>query len=402
MSETQSGLDRYEGRYLINWGWEDGKDVSRFANVKVAGDHLTLESETVSFPIDGPGFLPIGHPLIERRVGDPRPLGAASEAHTFDAADSGRSYRFVLGDGDVAQSVIVIRDGRPSQPCPKFVPLPEEVPRRRERHEWLDLGHAGLCMMAGDAEALKSFYERLGFVARAAGDSVTIAQGWTAIGFLGFQRQPCINYRGASIVENAFELAKRGYVVANGLVEATHVQGDGTGGFFVYDPNGHRMFFNTHPVERADYEAWKSGTLQPRADNSPERAATSNAHHTSNAMVAPVSLPLGELVACLDVTDLSESMSFYRGMGFEIIDQTSEFAILFSRPAREDRYAFPVRLRQSAEPRFSFGFLCEDVNGVCNEIKARDIEIITTSDGPAFVDPDGNCVTLLPPLTDSR
>lgn len=390
MSEVQLGLHRYHGRYLLNWRWEDGKDISRFLNVKVAGDHLDAETESVTYPIDAPGFLPTAHPLIERQVGETRPLIGASEEHTFEATGSRRSYRFALGEDGDAQSVVVIRDGEPSEPCPKFVPLPEEIPGRRERCEWLDLGHPALCMMAGDAQALESFYERLGFVTRAAGGSVTVAQGWTAFGFLGFQRHPCINYRGASIVDNAFELAKRGYVLANGLVEATHVQGDGTGGFFVYDPDGHRTFFNSHPLERADYEAWKSGTLAPDAGN----------HHTKNAMVAPVSLPLGDLVVCLDVTDLSESVSFYRGMGFEIIDQTSESAILFSRPAREDRFAFPVRLRQSVEPRFSFGFLCEDVDGVCDEIRARGIEIISTPDGPAFVDPDGNCVTLLPALTD--
>jgi len=40
----------------------------------------------------------------------------------------------------------------------------------------------------------------------------------------------------------------------------------------------------------------------------------------------------------------------------------------------------PLRLRQGAEPRYSFGFFRADVQGVCDAIKARGIEIITTSD----------------------
>ncbi len=209
------------------------------------------------------------------------------------------------------------------------------------------------------------------------------------IGFLDFQPQPCINFRGQSIVESALELARRGYSVANGQVEATHIQSDGTGGFMVYDPDGHRMFFNTHAPELPDYEAWKNGTLKP---------GEGSHYNTRDTMLTPVTLPLGDLVVCLDVKDLSASADFYRGMGFELVDRTPEAATLFPRPVRETRYTFPVRLRQAVEPRYSFGFHCPDVDGVANEIRARGIDMISTPDGHAFVDPDENIVTLLPAM----
>lgn len=42
------------------------------------------------------------------------------------------------------------------------------------------------------------------------------------------------------------------------------------------------------------------------------------------------------------------------------------------------------------------GFLCADVGGVSAEIEARGIPMLDTPDGPTFVDPDGNQVTLFP------
>jgi len=44
MSDAHLGLQRYEGRYLTDWGWYDGKDISRYLNVKVTGDHHARRS----------------------------------------------------------------------------------------------------------------------------------------------------------------------------------------------------------------------------------------------------------------------------------------------------------------------------------------------------------------------
>jgi len=54
-------------------------------------------------------------------------------------------------------------------------------------------------------------------------------------------------FRGPSITTTGLELARRGYAL-DGALESTNVQGDGTGAFMVYDPDGHRMFFNTHAL----------------------------------------------------------------------------------------------------------------------------------------------------------
>jgi catechol 2,3-dioxygenase-like lactoylglutathione lyase family enzyme len=242
-------------------------------------------------------------------------------------------------------------------------------------------------MTARDTEALLSFYEKLGFP-RDPARRAAIWQGFTIVAFMDFQPEPCINFRGPSITETGLELARRGYSLHHGFAPTEQVRGDGTGGFFVYDPDGHRMFFNTHAPERPSYDAWKDGTLGPDEGSLRDR----------NEMSAPETLPLGDLVICLDVTDLAASVSFYLGMGFKVAAQSPASATLSSRPARANRYYFPVRLRQADEPRYSFGFLCADVEGVCAEIERRGVEIITTEDGPAFVDPDGNRVTLLPAL----
>lgn len=387
-------LRHYEGRYLLDWDWKDGMNISRFLNVKGAGDHLSIEYETVTYPI-GAGFLPINHPVVERRVNERQSLTATSE-HSFDVSGDPRSYRFVPGEIDSTRSVIVIQDGISSEPCPLFVPLPEEIPGRRERFEWLDLGHPQLCMTAQNTGSVIRFYKQLGFVhdPRVTNDpdpetSGVVSQGRNVLAFLDFQPQPCINYRGPSILETGVELARRGYVLADGRVETNHIRGDETGGFMVYDPDGHRMFFNTHAPERPVYEAWKNGILEPGAGS----------HHEQNPVDVPESLPLGQLVVCLDVTDLNASTSFYRGMGFAFIDQSQNSAMLFSRPARKNRYAFPLRLQLATEPSCSFGFLCSNVESVSAAIKARGIEITTTSDGPAFVDPDGNCVRLFEAFT---
>ena len=60
-----------------------------------------------------------------------------------------------------------------------------------------------------------------------------------------------------------------------------------------------------------------------------------------------MTVPLGDLVVCLDVTDLDANVSFYQGMGFEIIDQTPGKAMLFLQPIVENRCAFPIWLRQA-------------------------------------------------------
>jgi hypothetical protein len=83
-------------------------------------------------------------------------------------------------------------------------------------------------------------------------------------------------------------------------------------------------------------------------------------------------------------------------MGFEIIDQTPGKAMLFLQPIVENRCVFPIWLRQADEPRYACGFLCADVEGVSAEIEARGIPMLDTPDGPTFVDPDGNQVTLFP------
>jgi len=370
-------LHRYEGRYLIDQYFDSAsgdpnRHIRQFADVSADGDSLVLQERSRD---NRDGDHPPGDRYALTHVSD----------HTFDAVGHALRLRFVPGDDGVAESLTVIRDGEPSGPGTRFVPLPDEIPDLRARFQPLELGHTRLCMTASNTEAVLSFYERLGFVRDTATPTV-VRQGWTEIAFFDFQPQPCIHLWGPSILATGLELGRRGYALHHGYASTTHVQGDEAGGFFVYDPDGHRMFFFGNPSDRPIYDAWKNGTHEPDTGGPRERGE----------MAAPVDLPLGDLVVCLDVTDLDASLAWYRGMGFEVTDDTPASATVFSPPARENRYAFPIRLRQADEPRYSFGFLCDDVERVSDSIGARGIDIVPTPDGPAFVDPDGNCVRLLP------
>jgi|TARA_Y100000310_G_scaffold330823_1_gene403170 hypothetical protein len=175
MNDQQEQLLRYDGLYQVGWKWQDGMDISRFLEVKAVGDHLTVQYETITVPI-GSGFLHRDDPRIERQVSDSDDLKPTGE-FTYQGEGSQQCLRFSLSETGDTESVVVIRDGETSDSCPRWVPLPEETPGRRERFEWFDLGHPTLCMTAKDAEALVTFYERLGFVRhpKAPGN---VRQGW--------------------------------------------------------------------------------------------------------------------------------------------------------------------------------------------------------------------------------
>jgi len=64
-------------------------------------------------------------------------------------------------------------------------------------------------------------------------------------------------------------------------------------------------------------------------------------------------------------------------------------------PRRELR-AFPLHLRQSAVARFGIGFCCADLDTARKRIEMRGIEVVSTDQGPAFVDMDGVQIGLLP------
>lgn len=69
------------------------------------------------------------------------------------------------------------------------------------------------------------------------------------------------------------------------------------GHFSVYDPDGHDLFFNTHPEERAPFE----------------EALLSPPSLTNDAI--PTQGLLGKLVCCLIVSNLRSSLTFYERLG---------------------------------------------------------------------------------------
>jgi hypothetical protein len=118
-------LRRYEGRYLIDEYFDSTSDdrnrhIRHFADASVDGEALVLQKRSRD------------HLEGEHPPGDTYALTPTSE-HTFDAVEQRLQFEFVLGDDGVAESVIVIEDGEPSDPGPRFLPLPKEIPDRRER-----------------------------------------------------------------------------------------------------------------------------------------------------------------------------------------------------------------------------------------------------------------------------
>ena len=99
IGDAELGLHRYEGRYLVDDYWDDDdKHISRFFDVLIADDHLAVQEQSRN------------HRHGEEPPDEAYALAAASE-HTFDAVGHPHRIRFVIDDSDVAQSIIVIRDG---------------------------------------------------------------------------------------------------------------------------------------------------------------------------------------------------------------------------------------------------------------------------------------------------
>lgn len=256
--------------------------------------------------------------------------------------------------------------------------------------EPIDLGRITLCLNAADVDETATFYERLGFRATgvdAPGLRRTLIQGRTVLTFMSFLRRPLVNFRGASIHALVTKLAKRGFQIVDHNLPDPELQlmldDDGEplpdnecGYFTVTDPDGNEVFFNTHPPERAPYIAasWL----------------------TDPALVADVSIPLGKLVLCLGVKDLATSVRFYQELGFDLLDRGADTATLGALPPHvdEDPNGFPLELRQAVTADATLAFRCGDSEGVVATLRELGVELETTPDGSAFVDPDGRRIAL--------
>ena len=113
-----------------------------------------------------------------------------------------------------------------------------------------------------------------------------------------------------------------------------------------------------------------------------------------------VSLPLGRQVLCYDVKDLEKSSQFYQRMGMQLAETTDDSATFTAIPphatAAQLETSYLLRLRQANESGQGLAFICEDPAAISAEIQKRDIPMVETQYGPAFIDPQGRQVALIP------
>jgi len=125
-------------------------------------------------------------------------------------------------------------------------------------------------------------------------------------------------------------------------------------------------------------------------------------------MAEPVDL--GRITLCLNAAGVNETAAFYerlgfratrvrfyQELGFDRFDRGSDAATLGSRPPHvdEDPNGFPLQLRQAATTGATLAFRCGDPEGVEATLRELGVELETTPDGPAFVDPDGRRIALI-------
>ena len=254
------------------------------------------------------------------------------------------------------------------------------------------LGFYSVCLRATSLEETVSFYRKLGFEPTgedAPGLRVSLKHGDDSLTFMSFLNDCLINFRGAHIHNLKRELADRGINVKvfEELRDKEQLMLDDQGNplpnnecghFSVYDPDGHDLFFNTHPEERAPFD----------------EAVLSSPSPVNNA-ISNDGL-LGKLVYCLVVTNLRSSMTFYERLGLHVRREGNR-AWIFPADAHGDTQ-FIFQLEQGRKKdvivRFyqnsidtailkSLGFENRSDEGlpwVIYDPDGRAIEVISTSD----------------------
>ncbi|MDE0422201.1 MAG: VOC family protein [Gammaproteobacteria bacterium] len=246
------------------------------------------------------------------------------------------------------------------------------------------LGFYNICLKVDDLDGTVAFYRGLGFEPTgedAPGLRVSLANGADALTFMTFLDADLINFRGAHIHRLMCEIEAAGMAVTgyNAIPEEQPLMLDETGEplpenecghFTVHDPDGHELFFNTHPPERAPFESAMA-------------AGRNNGDRASRRL-------LGRLIYGLDVTDLNASGVFYETLGLEVVRDADDAWV--TPPARHRAAHFVLRLRQSDRA----GSLLRFYGPTAGESAMRAWGF--TKDGTKWLgnDPDGHPLEILP------
>lgn len=244
------------------------------------------------------------------------------------------------------------------------------------------LGFYSICLKTDHLEETVAFYGRLGFAPvgeDAPGLRVSLANGDAALTFMTFLDANVINFRGAHIHHLMDDILAAGVAVAgyNEMPEHQPLMLDDEGKplphnecghFTVRDPDGHELFFNTHPHERAPFETALAGEVVKR-----DQGAGS----------------LGRLVYCLDVTNLDASLAFYETLGLCTLRASGGAWIM--PPARHGAIHFVLQLRESRSTGSLLRLYGDVTNGELLSAEGFDRE----AHGWAGTDPDGRRLEFL-------
>lgn len=245
------------------------------------------------------------------------------------------------------------------------------------------LGFYNICLKTDRLEEAVAFYRRLGFAPvgkDAPGQRVSLANGDDALTFMTFLDANVINFRGAHIHRLMNEIQAAG-VVVTGYNEMPDQQplmldehgeplpDNECGHFTVHDPDGHELFFNTHPHERAPFEAALAGGV---------------------GIPDPGNASPGHLVYCLDVTDLDASLAFYETLGLRV--RLEPDGAWITAPAQHRAIDFLLQLRTSRRATSRLRFY----GGVGNVERLRSLGFAPDTLGWAGPDPDRRRVEFLP------
>ena len=265
--------------------------------------------------------------------------------------------------------------------------------------EPIDLGRPFICLRVDDLDATVAFYEKLGFTSNEVlspaqqAEVRFLRQGTTAFAFFSFYDHPNVNYRGASIHAMATELTSRGFqcwgLNQRGPESELFLDDDGkglpdneAGAFTILDPDGYKLFFNTHPPEREPYE-----NNQWAVDE--HMSAELDKHGN-----AP---PIGNFIYRIDVADLDTSREFYENMGLRAeeagdgsVDVTAQQPHMLQDPTR-----FPIRLRQAEEPGATLLLRSDDPTAVAESLRSAGVDVEDGPDGPTITDPNGQKLILV-------
>jgi len=244
------------------------------------------------------------------------------------------------------------------------------------------LGFCNICLKSDDLDRTVAFYRDLGFAATgedAPGLRISLANGPDVLTFMSFLKRNVINFRGGHVHRLMRQLEEVPIHVSGHNEHADEqplmlddrgepLPENECGHFTVHDPDGHELFFNTHPEERGPFE--NAIRAAPGGGAGPPRGL------------------LGRFVYCLHVADLRASRSFYESLGLAVMPISGGAWVV--PPAHWGAARFAMQLRESGTTEEVLRFF-----GVRDRIGLGARGFSEHDDGWRGEDPDGRTLELV-------